>query len=196
MSVHYYRTGRPRERWTSYQSTELYNIASAMASVDDLYQLLEEKENDLHLAAELGKALLERNESLTREYEKHCSDSTQQLEVTPYCLWLVQLLQWLKVTVRLFTNFNRIYVEHLTVSSLTALPILTSSLATVYLTKSNHGIPPNGIVGLESLAIVCTGVISMPKCGCSPAVFSFLSDVLHVWPGSHAHPYSDSSRGQ
>lgn len=52
-----------------------------MCSVEQLHRLLEEKENDLHLAAELGKALLERNEQLTREHDKACSDHHQQLEV-------------------------------------------------------------------------------------------------------------------
>lgn len=53
-----------------------------MATVEELYQLLEEKENDLQLAAELGKALLERNEALTKEHDKSCKDFHNQIEVS------------------------------------------------------------------------------------------------------------------
>ena len=52
-----------------------------MTTIEDVYRLLEEKENDLQLAGELGKALLEKNEELTREYDKATQDHYGQIEV-------------------------------------------------------------------------------------------------------------------
>lgn len=52
-----------------------------MATIEEVYRLLEERENDLHLAGELGKALLEKNEGLTREYDRACQDHHGQAEV-------------------------------------------------------------------------------------------------------------------
>ena len=48
---------------------------------DDIFARLEQKEKDLILAAELGKALLERNELLVEENEKLAEDYSQKLEV-------------------------------------------------------------------------------------------------------------------
>lgn len=47
----------------------------------DLLSLIRHKEKDLVLAARLGKALLERNQDLTRQYENMHKDLTEQLEV-------------------------------------------------------------------------------------------------------------------
>ena len=49
----------------------------------DLYVLLAQKDKDLLLAAELGKALLEKNEELTQKYEKLQEEYSQQAEVKP-----------------------------------------------------------------------------------------------------------------
>ncbi|XP_062854367.1 BICD family-like cargo adapter 1 [Trichomycterus rosablanca] len=46
----------------------------------DLLVLLQQKEKDLVLAAKLGKALLERNQELTRQYEKMTKDLHEKLE--------------------------------------------------------------------------------------------------------------------
>jgi hypothetical protein len=48
----------------------------------DVYAQLQQKENDLILAAELGKALLEKNEELSRQNEKLAEDYSQKLEVS------------------------------------------------------------------------------------------------------------------
>lgn len=50
-------------------------------SEDDIYVQLEQKEKDLILAAELGKALLERNEELTRANERITEEYSHKLEV-------------------------------------------------------------------------------------------------------------------
>ena len=44
--------------------------------------LLQQKEKDLVLAAELGKALLEKNEDLSAQNEKMAEDFAKQLEVS------------------------------------------------------------------------------------------------------------------
>ncbi|XP_028270208.1 BICD family-like cargo adapter 1 [Parambassis ranga] len=46
----------------------------------DLLSLLRQKEKDLVLAAKLGKALLERNQDLTKQYEKMHKDLNEKLE--------------------------------------------------------------------------------------------------------------------
>ena len=48
----------------------------------NIYQLIEEKEKDLVLAAELGKALLDKNEEISHRREMITLDYTQKLEVT------------------------------------------------------------------------------------------------------------------
>ena len=50
-------------------------------SENDIYGLLEQKERDLLLAAELGKALLEKNEELSQQNEKMAEDFSHKLEV-------------------------------------------------------------------------------------------------------------------
>ncbi len=46
-----------------------------------IYDVLEQKERDLLLAAELGKALLEKNEELSTQNEKMAEDFSRKLEV-------------------------------------------------------------------------------------------------------------------
>ncbi|KAF4517255.1 hypothetical protein B566_EDAN011640 [Ephemera danica] len=55
---------------------------------DDVYAQLAQKEKDLILAAELGKALLERNQELTRQNERMAEDYSQQLEVSLHAIFL------------------------------------------------------------------------------------------------------------
>lgn len=47
----------------------------------DLLSLFRQKEKDLVLAAKLGKALLERNQDLSKQYEKMHKDLSEKLEV-------------------------------------------------------------------------------------------------------------------
>ena len=49
--------------------------------VTDMRALLAQKEKDLILAAELGKALLEKNEDLSQQNEKMTEEFSKQLEV-------------------------------------------------------------------------------------------------------------------
>ena len=49
--------------------------------VTDVRALLAQKEKDLILAAELGKALLEKNEDLSQQNEKMAEEFSKQLEV-------------------------------------------------------------------------------------------------------------------
>lgn len=58
--------------------------APAAAQNSELLSLLRQKEKDLVLAAKLGKALLERNQDLTKQYEKMHKDLNDKLEVSAY----------------------------------------------------------------------------------------------------------------
>ena len=61
-----------------------------------MYGQLQQKERDLILAAELGKALLEKNEELSKQNEKIAEDFSAKLEVTSssivylHKIWLLQ----------------------------------------------------------------------------------------------------------
>ena len=60
-----------------------------LVSDTDVYGQLQQKERDLILAAELGKALLEKNEELSKQNEKIAEDFSQKLEVprlAPFCI--------------------------------------------------------------------------------------------------------------
>lgn len=48
----------------------------------DLWAQLQKKESDLLLAAELGKALLEKNEELAKQQEKIIEEYSKKLEVS------------------------------------------------------------------------------------------------------------------
>ncbi|GFT85303.1 bicaudal D-related protein-like protein [Nephila pilipes] len=58
--------------------------AQSGADPDDVYAQLARKEKDLILAAELGKALLEKNEEISRANERLTEEYSQQLEVSVY----------------------------------------------------------------------------------------------------------------
>ena len=62
----------------------------------DVYGQLQQKERDLILAAELGKALLEKNEELSKQNEKIAEDFSQKLEVGPSILKTCRsvLIKW------------------------------------------------------------------------------------------------------
>lgn len=48
---------------------------------EDIWTQLQQKENDLVLAAELGKALLEKNEELKKQHESLIEEYSKKLEV-------------------------------------------------------------------------------------------------------------------
>ena len=55
-------------------------------NLDNLYKLLESKESDLILAAELGSALLNKNDEISKDREAMVVDFTQKLEVRFFIL--------------------------------------------------------------------------------------------------------------
>lgn len=54
------------------------------AAGEDVWTQLRQKENDLQLAAELGKALLEKNEELKKQYDTVVEEYSKKLEVINY----------------------------------------------------------------------------------------------------------------
>ena len=67
------------------ESAELLAVKNEDSKVSDVQTLLAHKERDLILAAELGKALLEKNEDLSQQNEKMAEDFSKQLEVRLCC---------------------------------------------------------------------------------------------------------------
>lgn len=55
---------------------------TANSGDQDVWTQLQQKESDLLLAAELGKALLEKNEELKKEQERLAEDYSKKLEVS------------------------------------------------------------------------------------------------------------------
>lgn len=53
----------------------------------DLWVQLRKKEDDLLLAAELGKALLEKNEEITKQHERAIEEYSTKLEVSFFSLY-------------------------------------------------------------------------------------------------------------
>lgn len=56
------------------------------ANDQDLWTQLQKKESDLLLAAELGKALLDKNEELAKQQEKIIEEYSKKLEVSQICI--------------------------------------------------------------------------------------------------------------
>lgn len=59
------------------------------SSLQDVYAQLVQKERDLLLAAQLGKALLEKNEELGLQNERMAEDYSRQLEVSAFSLYFI-----------------------------------------------------------------------------------------------------------
>ena len=68
------------------------NVSDPESDLSSLYHLLEQKERDLLLAAELGKALLEKNEELSQQNEKMAEDFSQKLEVSCNIFYFIALI--------------------------------------------------------------------------------------------------------
>ena len=70
---------------SSPQMTSLPNPNGGASSMEpdenDIYVMLAQKERDLLLAAEIGQALLEKNEELSKQNEKIAEDFSKKLEV-------------------------------------------------------------------------------------------------------------------
>jgi len=58
------------------------NEQQAQNLSEDVWTQLQQKENDLQLAAELGKALLEDNEKLKKQLEETVEEYSKKLEVS------------------------------------------------------------------------------------------------------------------
>ena len=70
--------------------TKLKNEAEQKKE-EEFNKLLQQKEKDLVLAAELGKALLEKNEDLSQQNEKMAEDFAKQLEVRKLALKTLEI---------------------------------------------------------------------------------------------------------
>nr|CAH7723525.1 unnamed protein product [Callosobruchus chinensis] len=60
-------------------------VDASQVAPQDLWTQLQQKENDLVLAAELGKALLEKNDELKKQQEQIVEEYSKKLEVMAEC---------------------------------------------------------------------------------------------------------------
>ena len=81
------------EKWREkygYQRSDEVIEASREMHENDILSILEAKERDLILAAELGKSLLEKNEELRKQNERIAAELSLKLEVIYYLIFDVQ----------------------------------------------------------------------------------------------------------
>ncbi|CAH1967937.1 unnamed protein product [Acanthoscelides obtectus] len=64
-------------------------VDASQVAPQDLWAQLQQKENDLVLAAELGKALLEKNDELKKQQEQIVEEYSKKLEVVEETYYLV-----------------------------------------------------------------------------------------------------------
>ena len=91
------------------------------ASLDDLtsedpVELLRQRERDLVLAAELGKALLERNQELTRQSEALAESYANKIEVSAMwicVLFMRAMMMGLEVIGFFFNIFNFFFLTRI-----------------------------------------------------------------------------------
>ena len=81
---------------TDYENLTPLSVTPSSSS-DDLVLQLQQKELDLKLTAELGKALLEKNEELKRRNEQLVEEFSQRLEVRLHLIdhWTVKLFEYM-----------------------------------------------------------------------------------------------------
>lgn len=71
---------RPPETATS--SSSVATGGAVVVTDQNLWEQLQKKDEDLLLAAELGKALLEKNEAMTKVHERTIDEYSTKLEVS------------------------------------------------------------------------------------------------------------------
>ena len=79
-------------RLTSSNSNDVNRSRESTVPSPDIFTQLAQKEKDLILAAELGKALLERNEELTRANERITEEYSHKLEVSVSVMFLLNFI--------------------------------------------------------------------------------------------------------
>lgn len=93
------------EQQHKHQPTADHSEPVGNGSLQELYAQLVQKERDLLLAAQLGKALLEKNEELGLQNEKMAEEYSRQLEVSPCkCNYLFTVSLVFFVVVRLLPS--------------------------------------------------------------------------------------------
>lgn len=100
-----------------YQDLEEYvkemstNVGPAMDGAEDVWSQLQQKESDLLLAAELGKALLEKNEELKKEQERVTEEYAKKLEVSAKYNKLFFRSFMLKINFKIHIAFDSLYAS-------------------------------------------------------------------------------------
>ena len=75
------------EKWREKYGYQRSDEVIEASRENDILNILEAKERDLILAAELGKSLLEKNEELSNQNERIAEEFSQKLEVIEYLLF-------------------------------------------------------------------------------------------------------------
>lgn len=105
-----------------YQTSEQGDECELNIDEDNIAAILEQKDKDLRLAAELGKALLEQNAELERRIEQTTEEYNQKLEVRK-CIYKISLSSDPKITTTTKKNWINMQdlQRHLKLYSIQAL---------------------------------------------------------------------------
>ena len=90
------------ENYENYcENTEDTGAYEYSADENDLAAILDQKDKDLRLAAELGKALLEQNAELERRIEQTAEEYNKKLEVSKVITQFLQCMHYITVCIKI-----------------------------------------------------------------------------------------------
>ena len=97
---------------------------SSSSTSEDVYSQLAQKENDLVLAAELGKALLEKNEELRLQNDAMSEEFADRLEVNTHIIILIYGMQFFRSLVNFYRREFGRFIEqnHMNLMNLQRIP--------------------------------------------------------------------------
>ena len=97
---------------------------SSSSTSEDVYSQLAQKENDLVLAAELGKALLEKNEELRLQNDAMSEEFADRLEVNTHIIILIYGMQFFRSLVNFYRREFGRFIEqnHINLMDLQRIP--------------------------------------------------------------------------
>lgn len=94
---------------TEMESRSSTGVVDAPNYSEDLWTQLQQKENDLQIAAELGKALLEKNKELEKQNEAIIEEYSKKLEVSAYQLCFMSTLKTYNLNIRPITIDDELF---------------------------------------------------------------------------------------
>ena len=89
-----------------YEASEQMGDLEYEIDEDNFAAILEQKDKDLRLAAELGKALLEQNAELQRRFEQSAEEYNQKMEVNQCLKEIILMHSQSQISYKIYSNLN------------------------------------------------------------------------------------------